>query len=172
MEDRSVKTKKYWSRAKPNTIEDVWRRIDCSGGADACWPWTGYCAPKGYGQVGWQGKLALVHRLIAAHSIGPVEGLVVMHTCDNPGCCNPDHLEIGTHADNCADKMEKGRWRSPRVNKRGESHPRTKLVEDDIFAIRSLREEGMTYSALGEMFGVDQSTIGGIIKGKTWGWLV
>lgn len=86
---------------------------------DGCWEWTGARLPTGYGHVRWQGKDALTHRLIWALCFGEIPGrLWVLHKCDNPPCCNPDHLFLGTPKNNTHDAISKGRWNIHRNQKR------------------------------------------------------
>ena len=88
--------------------ERFWAKVDQSGD---CWVWTGACAPYGRIREGARGSPFLVtHRLAWELSNGPVpDGLMVLHTCDNPPCVNPDHLWLGTAKDNKADEIAKGR---------------------------------------------------------------
>lgn len=75
-----------------------------------CLVWTGCCNDNGYGSMKVDGRTALTHRLAWTLEHGPVpEGQRVLHTCDNPPCCNPDHLFAGSQADNIADMKAKGR---------------------------------------------------------------
>ncbi len=91
-----------------------WSRVDRGSG---CWPWTGSTTPpsgnsvSGYGTTMRRYKSLYTHRVAWEMSRGrPVPvGKVVMHKCDNPVCCNPSHLKMGTHADNMADRDSKGR---------------------------------------------------------------
>jgi hypothetical protein len=87
----------------------LWLRVQ-TGDVDACWPWTGHRNELGYGAIQVGGRLLKVHRVAYQTTVGPIPaGLVVMHTCDNPPCCNPAHLRLGTVAENNADRHAKGR---------------------------------------------------------------
>lgn len=108
--------------------------LDKSGGEDACWEWQGYRNPKGYGRIVYNGKPQLAHRVAYDLANGDLDpALVVMHSCDNPPCCNPKHLSQGTHTDNKHDSMRKGRSFNPS----GEAHPSTKLSDAQIASIRN-----------------------------------
>lgn len=89
-----------------------WSKVDKSG---ECWLWKSSRGPKGYGQftVKRGSNPVLTHRLAWELTSGPIEGgLFVLHRCDNPPCCNPEHLFLGTNADNVRDMMSKGRHRN------------------------------------------------------------
>lgn len=98
----------------PPTEEDLiaafWARTDRSG---ECWVWTGQTIGKpgfAYGIVTRQQQRTLAHRMAYELTHGPIpEGLFVCHHCDNPPCIRPDHLFLGTHADNMRDMAAKGR---------------------------------------------------------------
>lgn len=85
---------------------------------DGCWEWIAGKDTDGYGRI-WVGKNKTAHTLAYELFNGPVEGLHVLHTCDNPGCVNPDHLVLGTHSDNMRDK-------SVRKRVHGEKNPNYK----------------------------------------------
>lgn len=78
-----------------------------------CWEWTGFRDRFGYGRVSWNGRQGtLAHRAAFSVANGPIpEGVMVCHTCDNPACCNPAHLWIGSNQDNQRDSSTKGRQR-------------------------------------------------------------
>lgn len=83
-----------------------------------CWEWKLFRkpVPRHYGMTSYRGKAWLAHRLTYRLTKGEIpKGMVVMHSCDNPPCCNPDHLGLGTHKDNMADCRAKGRY--PSANK-------------------------------------------------------
>lgn len=76
-----------------------------------CWVWQGWCHPDwGYGQTSFRGEEWATHRLMWVLMKGPIpEGKILCHSCDNPPCCNPDHLWPGTDQENHIDKTKKGR---------------------------------------------------------------
>jgi hypothetical protein len=89
-----------------------WGRVDKSAGPDACWPWTGSRRGGGYGRVTVNGRSTSASRVAYELTHGTIpDGKHVCHTCDNPPCCNPAHLWVGTPADNTRDMLSKGRGR-------------------------------------------------------------
>jgi hypothetical protein len=131
-----------------------------------CWEWQGYREPGGYGQIRINGKLHKTHRLAFELTYGE-SPLVVRHTCDNPPCCNPNHLLGGTHADNVADKIERGRGRCG--NLRGEQIGNSKLTTEDVLSIRANYKTGnFTLKELGEQHGVTYSMAWLIVHRKKW----
>ena len=86
-----------------------WRLVDV-GSKTECWPWQGSVLPFGHGQFVGPFGSSTAHRYAWAivHAEMPETGLVVRHRCDNPICCNPSHLEIGTQAENVADMINSG----------------------------------------------------------------
>ena len=139
------------------------------GGEDACWEWTAYRTGPGYGQFGVNGKVRGVHRVAWANHHGRdiPHGLFICHTCDNPPCCNPAHLFPGTHADNMADMVSKGRQDSSNV-RRGKDQGLAKLTDDNVREIRSLLAQGVRQKVIAKQFGIAQSTVSCINTGKTW----
>ncbi len=119
-----------------------------------CLEWTGrHGQTKGYGRTRAYGKIWKTHRL-SLHLEGvDVSGHHVLHSCDNPRCCNPEHLRLGTNADNIADKVSRGR------------QPR-KLTEQQVLEIRAIR--GMTRQAIAKRYGVCRQNINRIIHRSTW----
>ncbi len=91
------------------TGERFWSKVDC-GEAGDCWPWMRCRLPSGYGKFGINRQTYLAHRVAYELTYGPIPpGLLVCHHCDNPSCCNPAHLFVGTNTTNFADMMLKGR---------------------------------------------------------------
>jgi hypothetical protein len=92
--------------------ERFWQHVDMSGGLFACWPWTGATFHWGHGAVKVNGRPWGAHRIAWELTRGPIpDGLLICHHCDNPPCCNPAHLFVGTHThlDNVRDMDAKGR---------------------------------------------------------------
>ena len=87
-----------------------WSQVDRSGGPKACWNWTGGTSYDGYGNATHFG-LQKAHRIAWYYANGNPGKKYVLHNCDNPSCCNPCHLRLGTHEDNVRDMMERGRHR-------------------------------------------------------------
>lgn len=175
------------SRHKRRALRERFHeKVDRSGGPDACWPWTAYRRVHGYGEIGAggrRGRILKAHRVAYELENGPIpDGMVVRHKCDNPPCCNPAHLELGTQQDNIADMSERGRWdvNGPRNLPRGDSHPLrrrphlaargervggAKLTADDV---RTILASPDSQRVLARRFRVDRRTIAFIRQGKTW----
>ena len=105
-----------------NTPEKFWQKVNRTE-ANQCWEWQGGRHTQGYGRFMYQKRLYFTHRLAMILSgVEIPDGMVVMHTCDNPSCCNPAHLKVATQKDNMLDKAAKGRARSGRGTWRGRKH--------------------------------------------------
>jgi len=147
------------------TIADL--PMEVSGRVEAmpngCWEWQNYRNPAGYGQIRVNWKGWLVHRFVYHHCVAEIpEGLVVMHTCDNPACCRPKHLELGTHNDNQQDKIQKGRGNE------GERNGHAKFTKEQIQSIRERVANGEKQLHIANEFGVNRSCICKIVKRYSW----
>ena len=145
--------------------ERFWDKVNKS---DGCWTWTAASNEKGYGVIGaGNGRNVLAHRASWSLAFGPIpDRLKVLHRCDVPSCVRPDHLFLGTAADNTADMIAKGRMRhSPR---RGESNYRARLTDERVRYIRQERTRGRTLASLAAEIGVHLSTIHYASNGKNW----
>lgn len=95
--------------------ERFWSKVDVRGPND-CWEWNAHRDKNGYGaiRIGGAGTpRKRAHRFAYESKYGAIaDGLIVRHKCDNPPCCNPDHLEVGTTKDNAWDKVKRGRHRN------------------------------------------------------------
>lgn len=134
---------------------------------NGCWEWQG-SKSRGYGQIEANGKPYLVHRFSYWLHYGEIpkgkgwHGLCVCHSCDNRFCVNPDHLWLGTHADNMRDAKQKGRFS-------GENAGNVKHTFKDVAKIKEMYATGKySQRKLGKMFGVSHTNIYAITKGKLW----
>jgi len=134
--------------------------------SNGCWEWKGATLRGGYGNMGVNGKTKQTHRLSYELFVGKIpKGLLVCHKCDNPLCCNPEHLFLGTHKTNAEDRVNKNR------SSVGEDFPKSKLKEKEVLEIRRYLRNGITHRTLAKMFRVGKTCISYIAEGKTWSWL-
>lgn len=126
---------------------------------DECWEWQAGCCRDGYGTFHYNGKSTGAHCVSYLLTKGEIPlGMVVMHTCDNPPCCNPSHLKLGTHKDNAHDAIKKGRF-----------SPLQKIFVGDVREIRRLYAVGSyTYEGLGTLYGVLKPMICRIVNRNNW----
>lgn len=154
--------------------EEVWRFIDASAGPDECWPWTAGKTAAGYGamktDLGGGARPYGAHAIVVWLRDGVITrrgGPVVWHTCDNPICCNPAHLKLGTVADNARDMV--ARSRQHHNHARGEDLPFAKLTEEQVAAIRrEYKPFRNGYRKLARQYGVEKTTIEWIVTNRTW----
>jgi hypothetical protein len=142
-----------------------WKKVNRSGGPAACWPWRAHTTQDGHGRIKIDGRMVAAHRLaywLAGNGDFPT-GLVVRHLCNNPGCCNPAHLAVGTHADNVADRCAAGR------SARGEGHGKHKLTWAAVHDIRARAATGtVDPTALAHEYGVTRRAIELVLSGRNW----
>lgn len=138
-----------------------WARVDKSG---ECWEWLGSKTSAGYGTVGRRPVTYLAHRYAwqLTHGEPPPPGMCLCHTCDNPGCVRPEHLFLGTRADNNQDRSRKGRGHI------GEQHPSAKLTAEKVRAIRASYEDGATQKAIAAEFGISQIAVSRVVRRVAW----
>lgn len=155
-----------------------------------CWIWMRACSARGYGSLKIDGVVLRAHRFFWEQTNGPIpEGKHVLHQCDIPQCVNPDHLFLGSHADNMKDKERKGRgnhatglrnarYTHPETTCRGQRHwakrpgavkgvnnNRSILSENDVLAIRASTLSG---AALAQRFGITKTHANRIKARKAW----
>ena len=129
-----------------------------------CLEWTGAKEKDGYGTLRVNLTRYRAHRVSWAMRNGRDPGdMFVCHSCDNPACVKPDHLWLGTPAENVADMVQKGR--TYRHDYAGEKHPAARLTEDDV---RRIRTRPKKQRELAEEYGVALSTIANIQVGNQW----
>lgn len=141
---------KFWARLKPANDR-------------GCREWSGRTFWR-YGLVDLGNKPQMAHRIAYRLATGEDPGeLSVCHTCDNPPCCEPTHLWLGTHKENMADRTKKGRTNPPKFS--GEKHPAARLTSTDVIAIRQSPESN---NSLAARFGVGAANIRRIRLHETW----
>jgi len=148
---------------KGNTYEErFWSKVDKTSSANGCWEWSGRVLSTGYGQVRFEKESWLTHRLSWFLFNKRKTSMLILHSCDNRICVNPEHLREGTHLDNTNDKVSRNR------QAKGETNGRVTLTESQVFEIRKLLAQKVSHRKIGSLFGVNKSTITNINRGKTW----
>ena len=177
--DPNYRRKKYCNpicmglayRHSPEQAEaSFWSRVD-KNGPNGCWVYTGHRNKDNYGAINirQEGRVhRLAHRYTWALKHGEVpKGYHVLHRCDNPPCCNPDHLWLGTDADNCQDMYQKGRDGS-----RGERNSHAVLNAEKVLTIRAeYRRDNHSKSNAKELaarYGVTAEAILHIVARRCW----
>lgn len=150
-------TARFWAKVQ---------KLSLSNGG--CWVWTGSLDKDMYGKFHLSGNVtkrdvrAHQYSWELAHGLTVSNGILICHKCDHPYCVNPDHLFLGSHADNHADRDAKGR------QARGIKQHLAKLTEEKVRQIRELRELKVTIPQLSRLFLVSASTIGSIVRYQSW----
>lgn len=153
------------ARAEAGTPDRFWALV-AVGEQNECWPWQGHKKPLGYGRfTNRPGDIQQAHRMAYRLAKGSFdERLFVCHACDNPSCCNPSHLWLGTHRQNMDDMFAKKRHSAPPVL-RGERSLNARLTKSDVLQVVKSSEPDR---ALAARFGVTAAAIYNIRHGKAW----
>jgi hypothetical protein len=163
-----------------------WAKVEKT---DDCWNWMGWVEKEGapgeggHGKFGWgrdEGNEG-AHRASWRLNVGTIPaGMSVLHRCDNRRCVRPDHLFLGTHADNMEDMARKGRAatgdahgmrKHPERRPRGERHGNARLDAEKVRDMRSRHEAGESQSSLARAFEVHPVTVFDVVRRRTWGHL-
>ena len=131
-----------------------------------CWMWTGFTDRDGYGRMRAKVGGVLINK---AHTLSYTlhtgelvpKGMLIMHSCDRPGCVNPEHLRVGTHRENSQDMHAKGRAR----DQTGENGSKAKVTTAVATAILA---DARPYAAIAQDYGIAASTVGSIKQRKSW----
>ncbi len=170
---KAMKNRPVWPGGRPpkHTVDSLWANVGIRD-PEECWPWIGWKNEQGYGRVEMDGRSHYAHRVIyelchpgAITREGPKDKTsadFVRHACDNPSCCNPAHLLLGTHQENMQDMVDRGR----KVRMASVESPRAKLTADDVRSIRKQSAEGVTRDALAKQFNVSLQTIKAVRSGR------
>lgn len=132
---------------------------------NGCWEWFGSRSRKGYGFIRHKKRLWQTHRFVwfALHGDIP-SGMYICHKCDNPRCCNPEHLFLGTSSENAKDAFSKNR----RIARRGELNGGSKLNDAKVREILSMLKSGEKKRTIARRFGIGVDTIILINLGRRW----
>lgn len=144
------------------SLRERFDRVGYDATAEGCWRWRGPIDPStGYGSLAIGGKqFENAHRASYRLHLGPPDARHVCHTCDNGWCVNPDHLFLGTHLDNMADMVAKGR---SNINER---NPMARLTDAQVNEIRAERARGVPGAVLAERYGVTRNYVYELSRGR------
>ena len=151
--------------ATPIEIKRFWEKVDIKD-INSCWEWKAFKLWSGYGMFNRKNKKLsrYAHRVCWEITFGEIpKGLKVCHKCDNRACVNPNHLWLGTQAENLADMARKNR------SSIGTKHGQSKLNEDQIKEIFNLSKKGLSSSQIAKQFPVNRRQISRILSGERWG---
>lgn len=94
---------------RSSAVDRFWSKVDATG---ICWEWTAAKNPRGYGIFSHDFRSRLAHRVAWELLVGPIpSGMVIDHVCRNPGCVNPDHLDVVTQSENLRRSPLMGRYK-------------------------------------------------------------
>ena len=135
-----------------------WEKV-VKAGSEACWQWTGSVTSHGYGNLTYKGKTLSAHQVAYKLCVGEVPaGLIIRHKCDNPLCCNPAHMELGTRLDNARDKSIRGRTPKSIVKR---------LTHEQILEIRAARGK-LSSGDIMKKYGITRSYAFAIWARRVW----
>lgn len=169
------KTAKYCSKScryAATLAERFWSKVAITNN-DSCWEWMAFKSALGYGRfhVSRPDGIRSASHMVFAHRISYMlthadfdDSLMVLHKCDNPPCCRPDHLFQGIQLDNMQDMTEKGRSR----HAMGSQHGLSKLTEAVVVEIRTLNQSGLHTSDIASRFNISVDTVRRVAQRKSW----
>jgi hypothetical protein len=160
---------------KTNDVESLWLKVDKKN-KDECWHWLGQVTKSGYGRVRFNGGRFYAHRVIywltnpneielAAPKIDRDTKGFLLHKCDNPICCNPSHLFVGSQLDNIRDRDSKNRH----ADFSGDKNPNSKFTKDEVEKMKQENKNGKTAKFLAQEQGVSYSCMQRLLRGVTYG---
>lgn len=145
--------------------ERFWTKVDRRG-PDECWEWTGARKEGGYGVMRPAGRrtgpTVKAHRVSAELAGMDIDGMAVLHSCDNPPCVNPAHLRPGTLAENSRDMADRDR------SNHGSRNHLAKLTELEVAVIKRRILNGEMHRDIAAEYGVSRTTVTHIASGTTW----
>ena len=148
---------------KPNTEQNFWNGAAIPDYPNACWPWRRY-TDKGYGILTYDGKTIRAHRCAYQFAYGSIDsGKMILHTCANKRCVNPNHLYQGGASENAIDAIR------DRGHLLGEKNHNAKLNNEVVIQIRRLAAQGIQRLKIAKLFSVTRSTVNRVVQGTRWG---
>lgn len=144
-----------------------WSHVDLRGPKE-CWEWQASLHTTGYGRFKIASYVTMMANRVALvmHTGEEPHGMMALHDCDNPACCNPHHLYWGTHKDNMQDKVERGRCRSG--NQSGTNNGAAKLTEEQLSLIIQRFRQGLNNKQIASDLPVSHSLVSRIRVGRSW----
>lgn len=143
--------------SKPNCHDTLLKKVQINN-ETGCWEWTGRLSKSGYPLFSVKGNLWRGHRYFYKYYKKEISNLSVCHKCDNRKCVNPDHLFLGTQADNNLDMCNKGRHRF-----------KSKLTLEEVSRIKELAlSKNILYKDIAQMFDINASSVCRLVKGTRW----
>jgi hypothetical protein len=137
-------------------------------GLSDCWYWNGCLDNAGYGIWSYNRPNQRAHRVMFELFGNEYhKSKKILHKCDARNCVNPEHLYVGTQADNVRDMVSRGRHKPPTA-RFGFSNPLSKLTTEDIIKAKSLRSEGLSHKRIGKELGFSTMTIFRLLTGRSW----
>lgn len=159
---------RHWSGQKINDYKaHFWSNVDIRPDPEACWEWklSRNIRRGGYGTFYVSCKPMRAHRAAYQFTFGEIpSGLVVLHKCDNPPCCNPNHLSLGTLKDNSLDCIAKGRHKTLP----GSRNHQARFTEADVIEMRRLFSNGISMAQIARQFDTNASRLHQIVYRKEW----
>lgn len=155
VEHLPVFSKKLFSKTKKGLVDN------------GCWSWLATTDKDGYGHIIYGGKNFLAHRISFLIHNGYMPEKQVLHSCDNPQCCNPLHLKEGSNAENMRDKVLRNRQSfTPAVV--GEEARNAKLTNQKVLEIRELLNKKVLQSDIANQFNISPALVSHIACRRKW----
>lgn len=152
------------------TLKDRFEKSYNIDPVSKCWIWQKHIDLRGYGKITFEHKSCYAHRIsYYLHNGYFPNELLVCHRCDNTSCVNPNHLFLGTTADNTHDMIKKGRSKFPMKGfNRGVTNPHAKLHDEQVKEIKIKLKNGFTCIEIAKLYNVSRLTISNIKRNSTW----